>query len=199
MAGSDYQKRRIGILALQGSVSEHRDIVAYLGAVGIEVKKEEQLEQVDGLIIPGGESTAFGKLVQATDLFQPLQTKIQQGLPVMGTCAGLIFLAKQIEGQDQTYLKVLDVVVQRNAFGRQKESFEQTISVKGMSQPFPAVFIRAPLIRSVGPKVNVLATIDQTIVAVKQDHLLGLSFHPELTDDYRFHQLFLEMVEKQAD
>lgn len=196
MAGRDHKKRRIGILALQGAVSEHRDIVEHLGAVGIEVKKAEQLEQVDGLIIPGGESTAFGKLVHATDMFQPLQTRIQQGLPVMGTCAGLIFLAKQIVGQDQSYLKALDVVVQRNAFGRQKESFEQAISVKGMSQPFPAVFIRAPLIRSVGPKVDVLATIDQAIVAVKQDHLLGLSFHPELTDDYRFHQLFLEMVEK---
>ncbi|GAC1332882.1 MAG: pyridoxal 5'-phosphate synthase glutaminase subunit PdxT [Chloroflexota bacterium] len=189
---------RIGVLALQGDVAEHASMLAASGADTVPVKRAEQLDDVDGLIIPGGESTTMGKLLRRFELLAPLRARVRAGFPVYGTCAGMILLADEIEdaGKDQPGIGGMNIVVQRNAFGRQLESFETDLSVPTVGdQPVHAVFIRAPLISRVGSGVDVLARLhDGRAVAARQGHLLVSSFHPELTGDSRMHRYFLDVV-----
>ncbi len=183
---------RIGVLALQGAFIEHEKMLDRLGAQPVEVRLPEQLAGLDGLIIPGGESTTIGKLATDFGLMEPLR-RFAAGRPTWGTCAGLIFLARDA-GRPQPLLGLMDVAVARNAFGRQVESFEADLKVPVLGEPpFPAVFIRAPLIERVGPGVEVLAWLaDGRIVAARQGRWMVTAFHPELTDDDRFHRLFLK-------
>jgi 5'-phosphate synthase pdxT subunit len=183
---------RIGVLALQGAFIEHEKMLDRLGAQPVEVRLPEQLAGLDGLIIPGGESTTIGKLATDFGLMEPLRHFAAQR-PTWGTCAGLIFLARDA-GRPQPLLGLMDVAVARNAFGRQVESFEADLKVPVLGEPpFPAVFIRAPLIERVGPEVEVLARLaDGRIVAARQGRWMVTAFHPELTDDDRFHRLFLK-------
>ncbi|MBI2942406.1 MAG: pyridoxal 5'-phosphate synthase glutaminase subunit PdxT [Chloroflexi bacterium] len=191
---------RIGVLALQGDFREHVAALRRLGVEASEVRLPEDLDAVDGLIIPGGESTTIGKLLVAFNLRDKLRAMIERGFPVYGTCAGVILLAKDIGGLDQPLIGTMDVRVERNAFGRQVDSFEAPVRIEGLGdQPFPAVFIRAPRIRDAGAGVAVLGRLDDgTIVAVRQGAMLGSAFHPELTDDLRFHQLFVRLVESRS-
>lgn len=200
---------RVGVLALQGSVVEHARALRALGAVPVEVKVPSHLQDLDGLIIPGGESTTMYKLARAFDLFDPLKDFVHSGKAIYGSCAGMIMLADHIvDGIDgQETLGGLDVVVRRNAFGRQVDSAQSLVDPGsfGGDQPLPAVFIRAPWVESVGPGVEVLSTWQQTpqsaprVVAVRQGPLLATSFHPEVTDDLRVHRYFLNLVKTQAD
>lgn len=185
---------KIGVLALQGAVREHIHLLEKAGAEAIAVKKREQLNDLDGLVIPGGESTTISKLMKKYDLTEPILEMHTQGKPIFGTCAGLIMIAKRVEGQEQPHLDLMDITVKRNAFGRQKESFEATLAIDGVGNDFNAVFIRAPYIEEVGPEVKILAVVDHKVVAARQGTLLGAAFHPELTDDIRFHAYFVEMV-----
>ena len=184
----------VGVLALQGDFREHLAVVRELGSEGRPVRLPAHLEGLDALIIPGGESTTIGKLAVRWGLFDPLRQIIGGGLPTYGTCAGLIFAASAVTEGDQHLLGVLDVVVQRNAFGRQNDSFETDIDIKGLDRPFHAVFIRAPWVAKVGSAVDVLATVDDHPVMVKQGTILGTSFHPELTDDTRIHEMLLDLI-----
>lgn len=196
---------KIGVLALQGAFLEHANVLRKLGATPVEVRLPEDLADLAGLIIPGGESTTIGKLATQFGLLEPLRQFIEAGKAVWGTCAGLIFLAKDI-GATGTgghvvppRLPLMDITVDRNAFGRQVDSFEADLQLSFASadMPFRAVFIRAPRIESCGDNVEVLAKLDDgVIVAARQDNLLVTAFHPELTDDPRFHQYFLAMVEQ---
>lgn len=188
-----------GILALQGAFREHGKILNTLGAPYKEIRQLKDLEGIDSLIIPGGESTTIGKLLNDLSLMGPLQEKIDAGMPVYGTCAGLILLAKEIEDSGQPRLGRIDMRVRRNAFGRQVDSFEADLSIPALGgQAFPAVFIRAPIILDYSPDVQVLADIEQAgerrAVAVRQGKLLASSFHPELTQDPRMHKYFLELT-----
>jgi len=193
---------RVGILALQGDVAEHVAMLRQAGAEPVMVKRPEQLDQVDGLVIPGGESTTIGKLLRRFDLLDPIQQRARSSFPVYGTCAGMILLADQIEdaGQDQPSIGGMDITVQRNAFGRQVDSFEADLDLPALGrEPFHGVFIRAPLIKRVGQEVDVLAELDDgRVVAARQGNLLVSSFHPELTDDARLHRYFVAMVEGQS-
>lgn len=184
----------IGVLAMQGAFKEHIKMLNSLGIRAIEVRYESELNEVDGLIIPGGESTVIGKLIKEMNLVEPLTSRIKSGLPVWGTCAGMIVLAKVIEDSDITHIPVMDIEVRRNAYGKQLGSFQAKLSIKGLNQDFPAVFIRAPYIKSVGPNVEVLSTINEQIVAARQGNMLVTSFHPELTNDTRMHELFIQMI-----
>jgi len=191
----------IGVLALQGDVREHLAMLERAGARAVKVRRPEELEHVDGIVMPGGESTTVHKLARAFDLFEPLRDALRGGMPAFGTCAGMILLADRIEGgtADQETFGGLDVVVRRNAFGRQVDSFEAELAVTGFDAPFHALFIRAPWVEKVGHDVQVVATVAAgeamgRIVAVRQAHLLATSFHPEITGDHRFHQLFVEQV-----
>ncbi len=185
---------KIGVLALQGAFVEHEHMLRSLGADVQEVRLPEQLEGLDGLIIPGGESTTIGKLATEYGLIEPLRVFARQK-PTWGTCAGLIFLAEDIGIAHQPILGVMHVKVSRNAFGRQVDSFETDLNIKGLDAPFHAVFIRAPLVERVGAGVEVLATLpDGRVVAVQEQHLLGTAFHPELTRDSRLHAHFLDIV-----
>jgi 5'-phosphate synthase pdxT subunit len=193
----------IGVLALQGDVAEHRRAVTGTGGSAVAVRRPAELDAVDGLIIPGGESTTMWKLADVFELMEPLRKRIANGLPVFGSCAGMIMLATdlldRIEGQET--LGGLDVTVRRNAFGRQVNSFESDIDLRGVDgPPFRAVFIRAPWVEQAGPGVEVLGTEPRTgrIVAVRQGPVLATSFHPELTRDGRIHQLFTEIVRERA-
>jgi 5'-phosphate synthase pdxT subunit len=195
---------RIGVLALQGDFREHIRILRRLGADANEVRLPQHLAGLDGLILPGGESTTMGKLAIEYQLLEPLRDLAGNGLPMWGTCAGLILLARDI-GRKQPLIGVLDVRVQRNAFGRQVNSFEADLAIPVLAvpeRPFRAVFIRAPLVTDVGPGVEVVASLagdrasSAPVVAVQQDHLLGTAFHPELADDDRFHQYFLTLTER---
>lgn len=185
---------KIGVLALQGAVAEHIRMLGLAGAEGVIVKRTEQLEELDGLIIPGGESTTIGKLMRTYGFIDAIRDFASKKKPVFGTCAGLILVAKEIVGQEEAHLGLMDMKVARNAFGRQRESFETDLPVAGMKDTVRAVFIRAPLIDSVGGNVEVLSEYNGQIVAARQEHLLAASFHPELTDDYGFHSYFLDMV-----
>lgn len=185
---------KIGVLALQGAVAEHIRMLGLAGAEGVIVKRTEQLQELDGLIIPGGESTTIGKLMRTYGFIDAIQAFSQEKKPIFGTCAGLILIAKEISGQPEAHLGLMDMVAARNAFGRQRESFETDLTVAGMEDTVRAVFIRAPLIESVGESVDVLSVYNGQIVAARQEHLLAASFHPELTDDYGFHSYFLDMV-----
>ena len=185
---------RVGVLALQGDVREHLRILDALGAEPVPVKTEHQLAGVDALVIPGGESTTIGKMSVRFGLLEPLRSAIDEGLAVYGTCAGLIFLAGAVTEGDQPLVGALDVVVKRNAFGRQNESFEADLDVSGLAEPFHAVFIRAPWIEKVASDVEILAEIDDHPVMVRQGRILATSFHPELTGDGRIHQMLLEQI-----
>jgi 5'-phosphate synthase pdxT subunit len=193
---SEFSDLTIGVLALQGAFIEHIQMLSRLGARAREVRLPSDLEGLDGLIIPGGESTTIGKLLVHYELLEPLRGLVRSGFPIYGTCAGTILLAKDIGGLDQPLLATMDLVVERNAFGRQLQSFETDVRIDGLGEaPFRAIFIRAPAIKSTGPGVDVLASLDNgTIVAARQDSLLVSCFHPELTDDDRFHRAFLEQV-----
>lgn len=190
---------KIGVLALQGAVAEHIRSIERAGAEAIPVKRVEQLGDIDGLIIPGGESTTIGKLMRKYDFMDAIRSFSSQGKPIFGTCAGLIVLAERIQGDEEAHLKLMDITVARNAFGRQRESFETDLKVVGIDEPVRAVFIRAPLILEVGEGVEVLSTYNDEIVTARQGHLLAASYHPELTDDYRLHAYFIEMVREPAD
>ncbi len=190
---------RIGVLALQGDFEAHLKMLAELGAEARAVRLPKQLEEIDGIIIPGGESTTIGKLMIVYGLHEILQKKIQEGVPVWGTCAGLILLSKETDNAlaGQPLLASMDIRVRRNAFGSQRESFETDLSVPVLGEaPFHAFFIRGPSVEWVGPEVEVLATLDDgTIVAVREGPLLGTAFHPEIAGDPRFHQYFLRIVQ----
>jgi pyridoxal 5'-phosphate synthase pdxT subunit len=185
----------IGVLALQGDFAEHAAMLRRIGVEPVEVRLPAHLDGLHGLIMPGGESTTFGKLAVRWGLVEPLRAFIAAGKPVWGTCAGLIFLAKDV-GRDQPTLAAMDIKVKRNAFGRQVDSFTTGLQIKGVAgDPYPGVFIRAPLIESVGQGVESLCQLsDGTIVAARQGNMLATSFHPELTADTRVHQLFLQMI-----
>lgn len=186
---------RIGVLAIQGDVAEHLRAIAAAGGVPVQVRRPADLDGIDGLILPGGESTTIGMLGGESGLLAAIRRRLEGGLPAWGTCAGLILLARDV-GRDQPLIGGLDVTVDRNAFGRQVDSFEVDLDITGLpGGPFRAVFIRAPVVRRAGPAVELLARLDDgTIVAVRQGRLLGTSFHPELTGDSRLHALFLSMA-----
>ncbi|WP_150271326.1 pyridoxal 5'-phosphate synthase glutaminase subunit PdxT [Paenibacillus tepidiphilus] len=184
----------IGVLALQGAVAEHMRSIELAGGTGIAVKKTEQLADIDGLIIPGGESTTIGKLMRKYEFIEAIRHFSSKGKPIYGSCAGLIVLAERISGGEEPHLGLMDITVARNAFGRQRESFETALRLKGLDEEIQAVFIRAPLIEAAGPEVEILASYDGQIVAARQGHLLVSSFHPELTEDISFHRFFLDMV-----
>lgn len=190
--------KTIGVLAFQGDVREHLLAVEAAGAKAVEVRTEAQLAAIDGLILPGGESTTISKLARIFDLFDPLKEAVAGGLPAFGTCAGLILLADRIlDGIDgQETFGGLDVTVRRNAFGHQTESFETRLSFKGIDGPdLVAAFIRAPIIEQVGPGADVLATLPSgAVVGVRQKSILGISFHPEVTDENRVHRFFIDSM-----
>ncbi len=190
---NDYTKYTVGVLALQGAVSEHITQIQALGAKAIAVKTLAELQQVDALVLPGGESTAMRRLIHSSGLFQALQSFDK---PILGTCAGLILLANKLEGNEQPHLAKMDIQVQRNAFGRQVDSFQTELMVKGFAEPFPAVFIRAPYISRIGSEVEVLAEWQGKIVFAKQGNLLACAFHPELTSDKRIMALLLQQIKR---
>ena len=199
----------VGVFALQGDVREHLRVLASLGATATGVRRVAELDACDGLVIPGGESTTMFKLARTFDLFEPIRQRIKEGMPVFGTCAGMIMLADRIEDgtADQETLGGLDITVRRNAFGRQVDSFEGDVSFAGLDDPVHAVFIRAPWVEDTGPEVEVLARVDDTvaggapdaaagrIVAVRQRSLMATSFHPEVDGDGRIHRLFLDLID----
>ncbi len=188
---------KVGVLALQGDVREHLRALEDAGAATTAVKRAEQLDQVDALVLPGGESTTIGKLLDRYDLLQPLRDRVSNGMPLYGTCAGAILMAKDIVGgQDAPHrLALMDIAVERNAYGRQVESFEADLVVAGLDEPFRGVFIRAPVIQSAGEGVEVLASVDDRPVLVRQGHLLASTFHPEMTPDARVHHMFVQMID----
>jgi pyridoxal 5'-phosphate synthase pdxT subunit len=188
---------RIGILALQGDVREHARALVACGAHPVEVRRASELADVAGLVLPGGESTTIGRLLRVFDLLEPLRAAVAAGLPVFGSCAGMILLARDVvDGRpDQPLIGGLDMVVRRNAFGRQVDSFEVDLDVVGVEgPPVHAVFIRAPWVEKAGDSVEVLARVDEAPVAVRQGPLLATAFHPELTGDSRMHRLFVDSV-----
>ncbi|MDQ1694974.1 MAG: pyridoxal 5-phosphate synthase pdxT subunit [Frankiaceae bacterium] len=195
---------RVGVLGLQGDVREHLAALTGVGADAVRVRRGIELDHVDALVIPGGESTTIGKLLVTFDLLEPLQKRVRDGMPVFGSCAGMILLADRVlDGTaDQVGVGGLDITVRRNAFGRQVESFEGDVGFAGLDEPVHAVFIRAPWVEDFGPDVQPLARVGDgqaagRIVAVRQGTLLATSFHPELTGDLRVHQLFVSMVKEQ--
>lgn len=188
-------EKRIGVLDLQGDVREHCQQLLRLGVDPIKVRYPEDLAECAGLVIPGGESTTVGKLLDRHGLIEPVRQAVREGLALLGTCTGLILMAKDIVGSDQLRLGVMDLVVRRNAFGRQIDSFETDLPLPQLGpEPFRAVFIRGPIIASTGPEVEVLARIPEGIVLAKQGKLLACAFHPELTDDTRLHSYFIELA-----
>jgi 5'-phosphate synthase pdxT subunit len=208
---------RIGVLALQGDFAEHVAVFSGLAVEAPEVRLPEQLEGLDGLVVPGGESTTFTRLMAEYGLLEPIRRLAEDGVPIWGTCAGMIVLARRVSDLPQPGLGLMDIVVERNAFGRQVDSFEADLTVPALGQePFPGVFIRAPIIREAGPGVEVLARLPArpaggpasvsgradglnpdgaAVVAARQGHLLATAFHPELTGDTRLHRYFLDLAE----
>jgi 5'-phosphate synthase pdxT subunit len=187
---------KVGVLGLQGAFREHAQALEAAGAEAIIIKKVEQLNEIDGLILPGGESTAMRRLIDKYDFMEPLRQFAQAGKPVFGTCAGLILLAGKVVDREEPHLGVMDITVARNSFGRQRDSFEAALNIKDIGEGFIGVFIRAPHIVEVGENVEVLAMHNYRIVAARQGQFLGCSFHPELTDDARMAQYFVAMVEE---
>ncbi|MBB3909344.1 pyridoxal 5'-phosphate synthase glutaminase subunit PdxT [Anoxybacteroides rupiense] len=190
---------KIGVLGLQGAVREHVQSIESCGAEATVIKKMEQLQEIDGLIIPGGESTTMRRLMDQYGFIMPLKEFAAQGKPIFGTCAGLIMLAKRIVGYDEPHLGLMDITVERNSFGRQRESFEAELSITGVADDFVGVFIRAPHIVEVGEEVEILAKHEGRIVAARQGQFLGCSFHPELTEDHRMTQYFINMVKESME
>ena len=191
----------VGVLALQGSVAEHIRSLSRIGGVeACEVKSISDLEKVSGLILPGGESTTIGKLLKDFGLLEPIVKRINEGMPVWGTCAGMILMAKKIVNENYIHLGVMDIAVKRNAYGAQLDSFSiKTDIPKISSKDFPVVFIRAPWVESVENGVEVLVSIHDKIVAVQQGHMLATSFHPELTEDLSFHKYFVGMIKQSCN
>lgn len=187
---------KVGVLGLQGAVREHVRSIEDCGAEAIVIKRKEQLDDVDGLILPGGESTTMRRLIDKYDFMDSLKQFAQAGKPMFGTCAGLILLAKMIRGYEEPHIGVMDVIVERNSFGRQKESFEADLDIAGVAEDFQAVFIRAPHIVQAGENVEILAKHNERIVAAREDNILGCSFHPELTDDHRLTSYFIHMIKE---
>ena len=186
----------VGVLALQGAFAEHKVILNKCGIDGVLIRKPEELERIDGLIIPGGESTTMGKLMLAYHLDQAIIKKAREGMPVFGTCAGMIMMAKEIEGYNQYSLGLMDIEVCRNGFGRQVDSFEAGIIIDALGKlPYPGIFIRAPYVKSIKPNVGILAKFQDKIIMVRQGNFLGASFHPELTNDLRVHLYFKQMID----
>ena len=186
---------KIGVLALQGAFREHCKMLEACGAEAVEVRKASELKDLDGLVLPGGESTTMGKLMVEWGIDEAIRVKAAAGMPIYGTCAGMIMLAKEIEGSTQPRLGLMDAMAVRNAFGRQKESFEADLVAPEISEePLKAVFIRAPYLKNPGPQVEVLAAVGDRIVIARQGKMLASAFHPELTDDQRLHRYFLKMV-----
>ena len=186
----------IGVLAIQGDFLEHRNMLDSIGIESVEVRLPEQLENIDGLIIPGGESTTIVQLIDIYEMRQPLVEKVRKGLAVWGTCAGMIVIAKHLKDKRPNPLGLMDIEVSRNAFGRQIDSFETNLDINGMDgPPMHAIFIRAPLVTEIGNGVEILAEVDQgKPVAVKQNRILATSFHPELTEDPRMHAMFANIA-----
>lgn len=184
---------KVGVLALQGAFREHLDVLDALGVYAEPVRRPEALGAIDALVMPGGESTAISKLMALADLVEPLRARIATGLPILATCAGLILLARHVvDGRsDQVRFGALDVVVRRNGYGTQRDSHEAPLTVNGMNAPFPGVFIRAPRVESVGPDVAVLAEHNGDPVLVRRGAVIGATFHPELSGDFRIHQQFV--------
>jgi 5'-phosphate synthase pdxT subunit len=196
---------RVGVLAVQGDVREHLRALTLAGADAVPVRRPEELAQVDGLVIPGGESTTIDRLLRVFELAEPLRRRLEDGMPAFGSCAGMIMLATEVlDGRpDQQSLGALDITVRRNAFGRQVDSFECDLDVTGLEGgPFRAVFIRAPWVERTGPDVEVLASVDhegvEHVVAVRSGGVMATSFHPELTDDHRIHGLFVDLVRQRV-
>ncbi len=190
---------RVGVLALQGDTREHLAALTAAGAEAVTVRRTAELDSVDGLVIPGGESTAISHLLRVFDLLEPLRAALAGGLPVYGSCAGMILLASEIldagnQGREAVPLGVIDMTVRRNAFGRQVDSFEEDIEFAGLGEPMHAVFIRAPWVERVGPSVEVLATAAGHPVAVRQGAAIATAFHPEVTGDRRVHQMFVDGI-----
>ncbi|MSW12240.1 MAG: pyridoxal 5'-phosphate synthase glutaminase subunit PdxT [Actinobacteria bacterium] len=187
---------KIGVLALQGAFERHQKVFLELSVEAIQVRTPADLAKVDALVMPGGESTTMSQLLESSELFGPISLRIKQGLPVFGTCAGMILLSKKIlDGRDdQLSFDAIDIDVQRNAYGRQIDSFEAEIEIDSFDSPFNAVFIRAPRIVSLGPEVHALAYCGDDVVLAKQENILVASFHPELANDVRLHELFLKGV-----
>lgn len=181
---------------MQGDFQKHLDSVAACNRVGIEVRTPTDLENCSSLIIPGGESTTLGILLKKCGLDEAILNRVHSGMPVWGTCMGMILLASRVEGNQQFQFGLLDVTVKRNAFGRQVFSFESPVKLSLFEEPFEAVFIRAPVVTEHGPDVEVLGTVEEKIVAVRQGHIWGTSFHPELTNDLRMHKAFLDSSEQ---
>ena len=192
---------KIGILALQGAFEEHGKVLEKLGVVSVEIRNLDDFQQhqsdLFGLILPGGESTTMGKLLRDQQMLLPIRGAILSGLPVFGTCAGLILLAKEITSQEESHLATMDIVVERNAYGRQLGSFYTEAECKGVGK-IPMTFIRGPIISSLGEGVEILATVDDQIVAAQEKNMLVTSFHPELTDDVRLHQYFINMCKEKS-
>lgn len=192
---------KIGILALQGAFEEHAKVLEKLGVVSVEIRNLDDFQQrqsdLSGLILPGGESTTMGKLLRDQQMLVPIREAILSGLPVFGTCAGLILLAKEITSQEESHLATMDIVVERNAYGRQLGSFYTEAECKGVGK-IPMTFIRGPIISSLGEDVKILATVDDQIVAAQEKNMLVTSFHPELTDDVSLHQYFINMCKEKS-
>ena len=192
---------KIGILALQGAFEEHAKVLENLGVVSVEIRNLDDFQQhqsdLSGLILPGGESTTMGKLLRDQQMLVPIREAILSGLPVFGTCAGLILLAKEITSQEESHLGTMDIVVERNAYGRQLGSFYTETECKGVGK-IPMTFIRGPIISEVGKDVDALAVVNNQIVAAQEKNMLVTSFHPELTDDARLHQYFINMCKEKS-
>lgn len=189
---------KIGILGFQGAIIEHQRHIESIGQEAVNVKYPRQLQELDGIILPGGESTTIGKLLVRTGMMEPLRKRIQEeGLPVWGTCAGMILLAKELVNDEVTHLNVMDIAVRRNAYGTQIDSFDTYADIPEVSeQKVPLVFIRAPYITKVGEGVNVLCVLEGHVVAAREKNMLVTSFHPELTDCSAFHQYFVSMCKR---
>jgi 5'-phosphate synthase pdxT subunit len=185
---------RVGILALQGDVAEHAEILRGLGVEPVEVRTVEELESLAGVIVPGGESTTIGKMMASSGLLDGIRSYFYRGGPVWGTCAGMVLAASATTGARQPLLGIMNALVVRNGFGRQVHSFETDLDVEGFDGPFTGVFIRAPYFEDVGPGVEVMSELDDKVVAARGENILVTAFHPELTDDVRFHEYFLQEV-----
>lgn len=188
---------KIGILALQGAFLEHKNILDSLKVDNCLVKTKEQLEDIDGIILPGGESTAMGKLLRDFNILEPLKEKIKNGLPVFGTCSGMILLAEKLSNSETVHLGVMGIEVKRNAYGRQLGSFEIEEDFKGINKKVKMVFIRAPYVENIKEGVEILATVNGNITAVRERNMLAVSFHPELTNDTSVHEYFLDIIKNQ--
>lgn len=200
MQNEDGKMIKVGVLAIQGAVAEHLELLNQIPDVcAQEVKYLDELNEVDGLIIPGGESTAIGRLLRDFNLLQPLKERILNGMPVWGTCAGMILLAKSLENDPTVHLGVMDITVERNAYGRQLGSFTTEVEIEKISSnKIPLVFIRAPYVTQVKSDVDILLEVNDHIVACQQKQMLATSFHPELTKDTSFHRYFINMIKQKA-